>query len=106
VYLLDGRINGPARKRNGTPIGEPKFLEVTTDPNTEEGSSEVIKRVGKPARKKRMTIRSSAITLKAQIVDDLIGIEGEAQRTWVGYGIVPGVMKISRCRIAYRAFPE
>jgi hypothetical protein len=81
VYLLDGRINGPAWKRNGTPIGEPEFLEVTADANTEEWSSEIIKRVGKAARKKRMTIRSSAIAFKAQIVDDLIGIEGEAQRT-------------------------
>src|SRR5579859_2776780 len=46
VYLLDGRINGPAWKRDGTPIRKPEFLEVTADANTEEGSSEVIKRVG------------------------------------------------------------
>lgn len=79
---------------------------MTAEANAEEGSSEIIKSVGKPARKKRMAIRSVEIALKAQIVDDLIGIEGEAQRTWVRYGIVPGVVKISRCHIAYRTFPE
>jgi hypothetical protein len=54
---------------------------VTADANTEERTREIIKRVGKAARKDRRTIRSGAIALKAQIVDDLIGIEGEAKRT-------------------------
>jgi hypothetical protein len=76
------------RKRNGTPIRKSKLLEVPADTYTQERACAVVELVGKAPREERMLSRAIAIALKTKVVDDLIGIERQAQRPVLEHHVI------------------